>query len=261
VYGELHIAQNTTLTDNQYGSVVFDADDILLDCNGHSVNFSSSYSVANCAGKKCGIVAAGKSSITIWNCVVNGSFDTGVQVTNGSYSGVAYTSVYGSSTGFYSGGNTDAWFENLISRPRVGSSSRGLLISNDQFGSYAVLDIAPASTGTIGSGIGITGSGEVAIDRATVTRSGLGIFSTNSYRTSVGSSNVSGQTTGIYISGGYQHVISSSQVHSNSIYGIQFASVMSTVISSGSITNNGQCDVKGSGYSLQNNPTIGTRCN
>lgn len=83
-YGEKHITKNTTLTDHQYGSVVFDADNISLDCNGYQVHISS-YSKKNCLANgqdewtsKCAIVAYDKSDISIKNCRVVGEFDYGV---------------------------------------------------------------------------------------------------------------------------------------------------------------------------------------
>jgi nitrous oxidase accessory protein NosD len=80
VYGERHITTNTRLTDDQFGSIVIDADRIELDCAGHQVHISS-YTRPNClAGGKCGIVLANHSAVHIQSCNVVGEFDAGIDV-------------------------------------------------------------------------------------------------------------------------------------------------------------------------------------
>ena len=81
VMGERHITSDTVLKTDQYGSVVFDADDITLDCANHQVHISSA-SKPNCFSNqsKCAIVAYNHKNITIQNCAVVGGFDTRVAV-------------------------------------------------------------------------------------------------------------------------------------------------------------------------------------
>lgn len=100
-YGELHITRDTVLRDHQYGSVIFDADDITLDCAGKQVHISS-YSKTNCDDgfAKCGIVANNRSNVTIKNCRVIGGFDMGVSLTNTVDSTVTAVESFGSTEGF-----------------------------------------------------------------------------------------------------------------------------------------------------------------
>jgi hypothetical protein len=101
IYKELHITRNTTLRDHVFGSVVFDADNITLDCAGKQVHISS-YSKINCDDgfSKCGIVADNRSNVTIKNCYVVGGFDRGVSVTNTVDSTVSSVQSLGAGEGF-----------------------------------------------------------------------------------------------------------------------------------------------------------------
>lgn len=141
-YGEKHITKNTKLLDHQYGSVVFDADNISLDCSGYEVHISS-YSKPNCVValdgsylSKCAIVAYAKSNIKIKNCRIVGGFDYGVYLTetNDAYmenvqSSAKYGFLMRSTTGTYGtvlrasgnyafglwmNGDVDASFNNVV---------------------------------------------------------------------------------------------------------------------------------------------------
>jgi hypothetical protein len=77
-YGELRIHSNTTLTDDRYGDVAFDASNITLDCANHQVH-ASSFTKLN-GGEKVAIYAASKSGITIKNCKIVGVFDKSLRL-------------------------------------------------------------------------------------------------------------------------------------------------------------------------------------
>jgi len=98
-YGVRTITSNTTLTDNQYGAIIFGANNITLDCAGYQVHIASQ-STNNCNGSKCGIVANGRSNITIRNCHVVGGFAWGIWLRNTSNSSVLYSDS-NATTGFY----------------------------------------------------------------------------------------------------------------------------------------------------------------
>ena len=143
-YGELHITRNTVLRDHQYGSVVFDADDITLDCAGKQVHISS-YSKLNCdeGYSKCGIVAENRSNITIKNCRVIGGFDRGVSLINTVNANVTTVESAGSSVGFWFQGTTRTSASDLA----AAENDHGLVIDFDQGSTYS--DITTVAT-TVG---------------------------------------------------------------------------------------------------------------
>lgn len=81
-YGELHIKSNTTLTDDRYGDIVFDASNVTLDCANHMVHISSFTKPIE--GQKVAIFADTKSRITIRNCRVVGGFDHSIYIRHSS---------------------------------------------------------------------------------------------------------------------------------------------------------------------------------
>lgn len=114
-YGELHITASKTLTTDHYGSIVFDADDITLNCNGYMVH-SSQDSRINCrSGRdKCAITADGRDGISIKNCRVVGQFNVGVHVASSVNAYVYNVHVNtASGTGFHFYNDLDAVGRNL----------------------------------------------------------------------------------------------------------------------------------------------------
>lgn len=88
-YGVLNLTASKTLTKDQYGAVVFLADNITLDCAGKQVHISSYTPERNCphgndpevpdaGGNRCGIIAVNKQNITVKNCHVVGGFTYGI---------------------------------------------------------------------------------------------------------------------------------------------------------------------------------------
>ena len=93
VYGERHITTNTNLTDDQFGSIIIDADHVELNCQGHQIHISS-YTRPNClVGGKCGIFLAHHSQVNIFNCNIVGEFDAGIDAYDSEYANLFGNSV------------------------------------------------------------------------------------------------------------------------------------------------------------------------
>jgi nitrous oxidase accessory protein NosD len=148
---------------------VFDKDNITLDCNGYQVHISS-FSKPNCfpvdgqMSSTCGIVAIGRSNVTIKNCRVVGGFDYSVSLDGTNGATIADTQVSGL-TGFSIRNAHDTNGHGLLAR---GSDQDGLDLSNDYYGSYAITVqnvggtgvFAADSQGTFFDHPSISGAGE-----------------------------------------------------------------------------------------------------
>ena len=105
--GTLTVTANLTLTEDHVGNIVIPADDVTLDCAGHTVRGPA----------EIGILLDGTSGVTVKNCRVTG-FDSGIIVAN-----------YGGP----SSGNTlrgNVGFENLFSGLALLGSSSNTVVGN-----------------------------------------------------------------------------------------------------------------------------------
>jgi len=126
-YGELRIHSNTTLTADRYGDVVFDGENITLDCANHQVHISS-YTKAN-GGVKAAIYADSKNGISIKNCNIVGGFDNSLMIQN--TTGTTVSNVTASTPAvFYA--NTDVVATGLNLHAYI-----GLFLESDTGGSYS----------------------------------------------------------------------------------------------------------------------------
>jgi parallel beta-helix repeat protein len=138
-YGELHITKSTTLSTDHYGSIVFDADAITLDCRGYMVH-SSQDSRINCRGgrDKCAIVADGRDEITIKNCKVVGQFNVGVHVRSA-------VDAYVSNVNVNTESGTAFDFDNdlrvVVTNLTALENNLGLHVRNDTDGYFSNVDI------------------------------------------------------------------------------------------------------------------------
>jgi parallel beta-helix repeat protein len=145
-YGELHLTKTTKLTTDHYGSIVFDADDITLDCANFMVH-SSQHSKINCrSGRdKCAITADGRDGITIKNCKVVGQFNVGVHVASAVDAYVYNVHVNtASGTGFHFHNDLDATGRKLTAL----ENSLGVYVSDDTDGYFTEVTIdSPSGNG------------------------------------------------------------------------------------------------------------------
>jgi parallel beta-helix repeat protein len=105
--GPLTIRGDHTMTEERYGSITIDADNVTLDCKGNQIH-ASSRSGVNCGfgipvdQAKCGISVQGRSNVTIKNCLVVGStFNAGIHVQNSDNVLIQNTTVHAAKTGFH----------------------------------------------------------------------------------------------------------------------------------------------------------------
>ncbi|HSD33405.1 MAG TPA: right-handed parallel beta-helix repeat-containing protein [Gemmatimonadales bacterium] len=71
--GTLTITSNTTLTENHNGSIWIEADNVTLDCAGHTITGPGE------SPYNSGVLVLSYSGVTVKNCLVT-SFDQGIQV-------------------------------------------------------------------------------------------------------------------------------------------------------------------------------------
>jgi nitrous oxidase accessory protein NosD len=127
-YGELRIRTNTTLVDDRYGDVAFDASNITLDCANHQIHISSTTKLNE--GVKAAIFADGKSGIRIRNCTIVGGFDDSLFIQSGT--SVIVTNVTASTPAVFAF-NQSANVTGL----NLHTSDVALFIENDITGTYS----------------------------------------------------------------------------------------------------------------------------
>jgi len=120
--GTLYISSDTTLTEDHHGSIVIAADDVTLDCAGHSLIGP------NAEGPDSGIVVVQHSDVTIKDCIVRGFASYGfelVSVTNSTL--VGNTASRNDWSGF---DLTNASSIGLHSNRAMANQQRGFWIDN-----------------------------------------------------------------------------------------------------------------------------------
>jgi hypothetical protein len=186
-YGELHIRSNTTLTDNRYGDIVFDAGNITLDCAGHQVHISS-YTRIN-DGQKLAIYANGMNRVTIKNCSIVGGFDASIELKNSMSSVVqnvsasttylflsdSYANVSGLTASGNIGLNIDGDTGGIYSAT-VRCGSEGIHV----YSSSETMLTNTSVTGCTGDGIVGQSNSDLMIYDSDVERNGFGFSSSDS---------------------------------------------------------------------------------
>jgi hypothetical protein len=165
--GTLHLTGDKTLTSDQYGAIIFDADNITLDCAWKHLRYSPTYSPVNCSpegvGRRCGIIAVGHHNVTIQRCYVDGIFDFAVDVESTEQAAARDVVVTGSSVGFEFLSNTNASGYQLTANDTV----RGVDVNYDQYGFFEHTVVAS----TLQWGIYVQYSTETTFDATSVSYS------------------------------------------------------------------------------------------
>lgn len=80
--GRMVITANRTLTADHTGQIQLNANNITLDCAGHTISYTGANTDGCGSGGtlRCGIRAENRSGITIKNCSVTGAYDYGVWI-------------------------------------------------------------------------------------------------------------------------------------------------------------------------------------
>ena len=121
--GTMTITSNTTLTEDHYGSIVIDANDVTLDCAGFSVIGPNTD-----GGPDDGIFVAQHSGVTIENCTVQGFASHGFEL-----QGVTNSTLVGNTASRNDGSGfdiNDAANVSLQSNRAMANQVRGFWISN-----------------------------------------------------------------------------------------------------------------------------------
>jgi hypothetical protein len=248
-YGELRIRSNTTLTTDRYGDVVFDADDITLDCANHQVHISS-YTKLN-HGSKAAIYADSKTGITIKNCVIVGGFDHSLQIENSA--SVTVSNVTASTTAVFFNDNRTAATGLTL------SGSIGLILASDMGGSYS------ANIGCQFQGIMIHGAINTRIANTTVSGcSGAGMIGESNRGLIIENVVVENSQNGLELGPNDSfHVIRNSAFRNNTYNGLALYSCTNAAISSNTASGNGACDATADAASTGNSwagNNFGTAC-
>ena len=188
--GTLYVTSNTTLTEDYYGNVVVQGNNITLDCANHTV---SGPGVAGIFG---GIEVDFGTGITVKRCKVTGFDDV-----NGIY-------AVGTSNSRYS--------DNMI----IGNGANGIHLDGG-FGNQVTYNTVRSNAG---NGIAITGSTQTLIEQNTVqglkTTPGIAVIGCDH---NMVVANMSSQTTiGFLVDGGASNDLVSNTAYANPGYGFLF---------------------------------------
>jgi len=188
--GTLYVTSNTTLTEDQYGNVVVQGNNITLDCANHTV-FGPGV-----AGFNGGIEVDFGTGITVKRCKVTG-FDN----VNGIY-------AVGTSNSRYSG--------NVI----IGNGANGIHLDGG-FGNQVIGNTVRSNAG---NGIAITGSTQTLIEQNTVqdhkTTSGIAVISSDHNMVVANISSRNGN--GFLVDGGVSNELVSNTAYANPGSGFLF---------------------------------------
>ena len=135
--GTLVITSDTALTEDHFGDIVIEADDITLDCAGHTVSGPGTF----------GILLDGRRGVTVRNCRVTG-FENGIIVVN--WSGPSSHNTLTANTAF---GNV---YDGLA---LLGSSSNTVTLNIARENTYNGIIVADASNMNTLVGNTSTGNG------------------------------------------------------------------------------------------------------
>lgn len=166
-YGQIGISTDTTMTTDRFGSIVFAADNITLDCNHHQIHISASTPI-NCSpfytSGKCGIVAAGRTGITIKNCNVVGAYTVGVDLEGTQDSAVFDTNASGNNVAFNFSHTTHL----VVERINANLVGTGVLVGYDTESYFQ----AVTTNATTSNGVSVFDSSGTWLDDVTVSNAG-----------------------------------------------------------------------------------------
>lgn len=247
-YGELRIRSNTTLTDDRYGDIVFDADNVTLDCAKHQVHISS-FTKLN-GGQKVAIYANGRSGITIKNCKIVGGFDLGMMIQESSHVTVqgivASTSLF-----FFENSNTVASGLTL-------NAPIALFVDRETSGSFSA-NVPTCTT----FGVSVDETNFTTISNTTISGCEFeGISGSNNHNLTFDGVNVSNCRYGLETTGDDHLNVIDSTFSNNEINGLNIFSNTSSSFSDNVASGNGNCDANEVTSTLDSwsGNTFGTVC-
>ena len=184
--GRMLITSNKTLTANHTGQIQFNANNITLDCAGHTI----SYTAANTDGcgsagtLRCGIRAQNRTGITIKNCEVIGAYNYGVWIAGTTNSVVNGVTARSNALGFRIETSDSL---NIRYSTALTCTGGGFEIRN----SNNLTMFADSAVSNAGDGIDVNDSSYVNIQQAQVLDNGVnGIEFDGGPHASVGSSTI-----------------------------------------------------------------------
>ena len=246
-YGDLHITANTTLTADRYGDIVFDADNITLNCNNHQVHISSYTKPQD--SFKAAIYAKGRSGITIkGGCKIVGGFDFSVVIRNSTN-----VTVQGVSAG------TEAYFDgntNTNASDLKLSGGIALDIPNDTQGRYS------ANITCQTEGIHVDFTKFTLISNTTISGCDyMAIAGDSNTSLTLDHVNSQGSGTGVGLMSDTNGTIQNS-VFSNNRYGIEILTSNNVRILGNTALGNAVCDAdeESSSSDTWSGNTFGTTC-
>lgn len=232
-YGELRISTSTTLHDNRFGNIVFDAPNVTLDCAGYQVHISSFTKARGPNGEKVGIYAAGKNGITIRNCNIVGEFDVGLWVSSSSsvYVDTASAGVGSTHTGFRFDNNSGM----VAGMLTASGDATGVLVTTDDVGFYQVL------ADTCSTGVEIDGSTLTQLGPSLITDCDTGVQTNQSDH--VWLTGVDAEDNLIGLSS-YDDtlVVNGNEFNNNSDFGADIFQNTNSSFNGNEFTGNGTCD-------------------
>lgn len=184
--GRMVVNANKTLTANHTGQIHITANNITLDCAGHTISFTvaSTTGCGSGGAQRCGIRAQNRSGITIKNCEVTGAYDYGVWIAGTTSSVVDQVTARSNVVGFRIEDSDE-----LTIRRSAALTCTG--------GGYEIRDssdltmFADSAVGNAGDGIDVNDSSFVNIQQAQVLDNGVnGIELDGGPHATVGSSTV-----------------------------------------------------------------------
>lgn len=123
-YGTLNVGSSRTMLRDVVGRVVITADNVTLDCNGHTITAASSGGSCGTGSSDCGIIVDGRSNVTLLNCEVIGH-GIGIWI-NESDSVEVYDSIAdGNDTGFRA---EDSDYVRFESNTAIDSTTEGFAL-------------------------------------------------------------------------------------------------------------------------------------
>jgi hypothetical protein len=184
--GRMVISSNKTLTANHTGQIQFNANNITLDCAGHTI----SYTAANTDGcgsagtLRCGIRAQNRTGITIKNCEVIGAYSYGIWISGTTSSVVNSVTARSNGVGFRIDNSSSL---NIRYSGALTCTGGGFEIRD----SSNLTMFADSAVSNSGDGIDVNNSSYVNIQQAQVLDNGVnGIEFDGGPNASVGSSTI-----------------------------------------------------------------------
>jgi hypothetical protein len=223
--GNWTITQNTTLTEDHYGSITIAADNTILDCANHNIIFSAavptSYNCTNVSPMTCGISVKVRYNAQVRNCHIQGGFGAGVKLKSTTWALVQDSTATGAHIGFMVEQGDHVRLNTLQAS---GNSGSGFYLVQAQL--YVMAD---ALTAFSNGGDGFSASYCESINL-------------------IGGSFSSNGGSGAWFSNGAGNVIDANQFLYNGAHGLDFSNTRSSLIENNfGQGNNSGCDAIQSG--------------